>query len=432
MPRDGFEIYNIPAGTHGEPDTTIESARYNAFVDDIALDLNAPRPILSGGTGADDKVEALQNLDGEMARQLITNFDSDTLYPGSFHCATTATGSPVTGHAFQGWIYQTDNNNMVIQARDRSDTMIPGRLYSREKRAGVWSTWKKDGTTIVGDAEGIASETGDMFFGIKGTAPASKFIVNSKADVTGTDLLTVNRAGASSFHMLADKNAYISADATKVTVTFGNDAASPVAVPANIVANPLTITGNTTVTGTLNTTGLITTPRINFNTAANYIFTDGTNLILRSDGGTYFQRGYDGYSWGRVDISGLVMSYGSISTPGNVTAGGVVISQGNHYNYGCVYYFNSSNSRYLQWVNDYFNFNAHVYSAAGRLYGSGDFAVGSWVSNGRLAFAADLQMTYALNEPYGGAAITGSSTPAVHRFRWVQLYTTGWFTVGLA
>ena len=142
MPRDGFEIYNIPSGTHGAPDTTIESARYNAFVDDVAQDLNHPRPILSGGTGADDKTEAMTNLGGEIAKQIITNFDSDLLFPGSFYCATTATGSPVTGHAFAGWIYVTDNNNMVIEARDASDTVSPGNLYVREKKGGVWAVWK--------------------------------------------------------------------------------------------------------------------------------------------------------------------------------------------------------------------------------------------------------------------------------------------------
>ena len=51
MPRDGSNIYNPPfppvvAGT------TISSGVYNGFVNDVALDLNTPRPIVAGGTAA--------------------------------------------------------------------------------------------------------------------------------------------------------------------------------------------------------------------------------------------------------------------------------------------------------------------------------------------------------------------------------------------
>jgi len=52
MPRDGSGIYTVPAGTDGVPDATIESAKYNAYIHDVETDLNAPRPIIAGGTGA--------------------------------------------------------------------------------------------------------------------------------------------------------------------------------------------------------------------------------------------------------------------------------------------------------------------------------------------------------------------------------------------
>ncbi len=41
-----------PAGTKGVSNTTIQSVPYNAFVDDLAADANAARPITAGGTGA--------------------------------------------------------------------------------------------------------------------------------------------------------------------------------------------------------------------------------------------------------------------------------------------------------------------------------------------------------------------------------------------
>ena len=51
MPRDGSEVYAPPPGTLADPDTLIESAKHNAWVQDIVQDLNTPRPVTAGGTG---------------------------------------------------------------------------------------------------------------------------------------------------------------------------------------------------------------------------------------------------------------------------------------------------------------------------------------------------------------------------------------------
>lgn len=62
MPRDGSNVYSPPGGTKGSPGTTIESSKYNAFVDDLTADANAARPISAGGTGATDASGARDNL----------------------------------------------------------------------------------------------------------------------------------------------------------------------------------------------------------------------------------------------------------------------------------------------------------------------------------------------------------------------------------
>lgn len=51
IPRDGSNVYSPPAGTTATSGTTIESAKYNAFVADITSDLNLARPVSVGGTG---------------------------------------------------------------------------------------------------------------------------------------------------------------------------------------------------------------------------------------------------------------------------------------------------------------------------------------------------------------------------------------------
>jgi Chaperone of endosialidase len=63
MPRTGSGVYNQPF-PNVISDTTIESAVYNGFTRDVETDLNTPRPIVAGGTGATNAAEALENLHG--------------------------------------------------------------------------------------------------------------------------------------------------------------------------------------------------------------------------------------------------------------------------------------------------------------------------------------------------------------------------------
>lgn len=62
MPRSGGGVYSKAAGSTAAPSTTIESTKYNATIDDIVADLNAPRPVSSGGTGAANAADARANL----------------------------------------------------------------------------------------------------------------------------------------------------------------------------------------------------------------------------------------------------------------------------------------------------------------------------------------------------------------------------------
>ncbi|SDP08196.1 hypothetical protein [Phyllobacterium sp. OV277] len=70
MPRTGG-IYTAPAGTKGVPNTTIQSAPYNALVDDLVADANAARPITAGGTGATNATDSRVNLGAFGAADLL-------------------------------------------------------------------------------------------------------------------------------------------------------------------------------------------------------------------------------------------------------------------------------------------------------------------------------------------------------------------------
>ena len=139
MPRDGLSQYAPPPGTNGITNYTIESTKYNGFVADITADQNNPRPIVAGGTGANNAQQAMLNLSGEIAMQVVTNYDSFPFVSGSFYSAIGATSAPVAGHAFTGICYATDANNMVIEAHDMTDA-APGITYIRRKITN-WGAW---------------------------------------------------------------------------------------------------------------------------------------------------------------------------------------------------------------------------------------------------------------------------------------------------
>jgi hypothetical protein len=74
MPRDGSGVYTAPPGTTATPNSTIESSKYNALVDDLVADANAARPLTAGGTGATSAATARTALGlGSLALQEADN-----------------------------------------------------------------------------------------------------------------------------------------------------------------------------------------------------------------------------------------------------------------------------------------------------------------------------------------------------------------------
>lgn len=201
MPRDGSNIYSQPFPDVVE-DTTIESTVYNGFTNDVALDLNTPRPIVAGGTGATNADQALFNLAAEKATQVVTNYDSHLWVPGSFRSSTTpGQAAPVDGHAFAGvcyigeaLAYPPTNQNVVVEATDTTDAASTTK-YIRIKTAGVWSSWtgvsSGSAATSVGE---YTTDSGITFPPGSGQIRLNNVTQNSATEifishltVTGTD-----------------------------------------------------------------------------------------------------------------------------------------------------------------------------------------------------------------------------------------------------
>lgn len=62
MPRDGSGVASWPPNGEAVPLETIDSAKYNAFRDDLLSMLNGVLPIAKGGTGASNAASAFANL----------------------------------------------------------------------------------------------------------------------------------------------------------------------------------------------------------------------------------------------------------------------------------------------------------------------------------------------------------------------------------
>jgi len=194
MPRDGSGVYTQPF-----PDvvsgTTIESAKYNGNVNDVEQDLNTPRPIVAGGTGAATAHDALINLHGEESKQgPVTNFDTFPFVNGSFFCNGSATGAP-NANAFVGSFYEHNNPQYAtLTAWDVFDPLKTS--YTRLKAGGTWGAWSQNigtqsdadaryvngaGDTMTGNlvvpnfsangnvTSGAGATTGNYFFGNTGT-----------------------------------------------------------------------------------------------------------------------------------------------------------------------------------------------------------------------------------------------------------------------
>lgn len=176
MPRDGLGLYSIPPGTDGIPDQTVESTKYNIYIHDVETDLNTPRPIVAGGTGASNGADAIANLGGEVARQVVSNYDATPFLSGSFYSQPSATGGPIDGHYFVGSVVAAvPANTVILHAYDFD---AGGAEYVRVGGAGGWGPWTGPnvGGQITAQA-GIASR-GDLVLD-NGLVSSPELILNA-------------------------------------------------------------------------------------------------------------------------------------------------------------------------------------------------------------------------------------------------------------
>jgi hypothetical protein len=166
MPRDGSNIYHRPPGTDAVPDTTIESTKYNSNVADVEQDLNVPRPIVAGGTGAANAHDAMIALSGEIANQVVTNYDTHPFVAGSLWSAPGATAGPPSGGTttdyFSGIYYEAGTGSRFVEVRHA----VTGIQYMRQYIFGTgWSAWKQQPGSAADLDAAYVNVTGDTMSG---------------------------------------------------------------------------------------------------------------------------------------------------------------------------------------------------------------------------------------------------------------------------
>jgi hypothetical protein len=186
MSRDGSGVYTLPGGFNnvkGVALQPVESGDYNTVILDFEADANIARPVVAGGTGGNSPAAARDGIDAEVAGQVVTDFNTHVWEAGSFYANNQAVNGPVAAHDYYGICYLFGSqNNIAIEVRDRSDTVVPGRKYIREKKGGTWGAWaveafvQRIGDTMSGDLRVTRSDVGQATAGYVMLGTGARFV----------------------------------------------------------------------------------------------------------------------------------------------------------------------------------------------------------------------------------------------------------------
>ncbi|RWK79648.1 MAG: hypothetical protein EOR51_12125 [Mesorhizobium sp.] len=147
MPRAGG-IYSAPPGTTAAPNTTIESAKYNALVADLVDDANNARPVAAGGSGSTTAVGGNDNFNtysSDMLSAATVNLANatGTIVNVTGTVTITALGTVAAGAErvliFAGILTLTHNASSLILPTGANITTAAGDVATmRSKGGGNW------------------------------------------------------------------------------------------------------------------------------------------------------------------------------------------------------------------------------------------------------------------------------------------------------
>lgn len=151
MPRNGSGVYSKPVGTTAQPNTPIESQKYNSTIDDLVADANNARPVVAGGTGSQSPSGALSNLGGQPLDAGLTSISGLTtaanqmIYTTAADVYATTALTPfartilddadaATARATLG-----ANNASNLNAGTVADALLPSSMSAKTFTGGVFA-----------------------------------------------------------------------------------------------------------------------------------------------------------------------------------------------------------------------------------------------------------------------------------------------------
>lgn len=135
MPRNAQKQYLLPAGSLAQPNTTVRSSPYNQAMQDIASDLNTPRPVSAGGTGVTTAAAArevfgaisLEDIEA-MFRAMVMPFPMETPPDGWLICNGQAISRTTYAALFAiiGESYGAGNGSTTFNLPDYRGVFLRG------------------------------------------------------------------------------------------------------------------------------------------------------------------------------------------------------------------------------------------------------------------------------------------------------------------
>ena len=181
MPRNGSGVYSKPAGTTAVANTTIESAKYNATIDDLVTDANTARPITAGGTGATSIAGFKTSFSiGTLASQ---DADAVTITGGTVDAVDITGGTIDEAAVTGGTIDAAAISNGTIDGADISNGTIDEAAVTGGTIDGATIT----GGTITGGTIADATISGGVF-PRSSVLSGTSVTVSSGVDVTLTSV----------------------------------------------------------------------------------------------------------------------------------------------------------------------------------------------------------------------------------------------------
>jgi hypothetical protein len=362
MPRNGSGVYNHPFPDVVEG-TTIESAVFNGNTSDVEQDLNTPRPIVAGGTGANNAHDAMIALSGEIANQVVTNYDTFPFVPGSLYSVPGATAGPPSGGTttdyFTGIYYEAGPGSRFIEVRANTT----GIKYVRQYLSSAWLPWKQQPGSVADLDAAYVNAAGDTMSGglsvpQLSVSGASGIYVGANGAINCTGSISLNTGSPTALLSFSNlPNKYLQYDGTNFNFVGG-----PVYTPS-LISNGAVYSGAAGTNGSYyfgqSGTKYLNYDGTNFNLVGGTMVTSGAvvngtasvSTLWATSGGVwswgatvttgfyYFGNtgtkslGYDGTSFNLVGgglnvthANGLAVSAGPISCQGNITVGNGTIN----------------------------------------------------------------------------------------------------------